>query len=713
MTRGEHTSSRGVAIDVLGQFEVSVDGQPIRLTAGRQRALLAALAVSPGKTVSMERLAQAVWSERPPRNVRRSLQTYAGRLRDALGAGPIETHRTGLVLHADPENVDALKFTRLLERSGDAPPSEEREHLVEALSLWRGEAFEGVDSRWLTEMEAPHLSERYLVALERLTDLDIADGRHGELVAELEAGVARHPTRETLWLRLLVVLDRCGRQAEALQRYEQIRQRLADELGVDPGPELQRAHQEVLAGRPLWHVEEPPSSVADSAPSLTRPPALPAATLPHCGTGERRTVERPGFGELPRGWRDRALLTQDHVAERSGLAARTVRRLDGGVSPRPHVGSVRLLAQAVKLDAEEQPVPSVPGLASDNGEPAATWARPMSRNGTDMVPRQAPADVASFVGRERELAVIEADCESGAEILMIDGMPGIGKTALAVHAAHRLTPRFPDGVLFADLHGYTSDRAPLDAGEVLGRFMRSLELAEERIPRLTDDRAATYRTALAGRRTLVVLDNALSEEQVRPLLPGPGCTVLITSRNRLAGLERTNTVTLGGLSPYAALDLFAASAGKDRLIGTDLRVMERVVRSCALLPLALYVAGARLRSHPAWSVLDLLDRLEGPGQRLAELEVGERSVAGAFDTSYRRLTSDQQRAYRLLSGLSQAQFDAHAAASELALDVVEAKRVVDRLVGVHLLEEPVAGRYRFHDLVRDHTAEQEHTPAEH
>lgn len=227
-----------------------MSGRPVAVPSGRLRTLLAVLAMSAGKTVSVDRLTAAVWDNEFPGNTRRSLQTYVARLRGVLGATSINTTSAGYALCAEPDNVDALRFVRLLEAAAAAPDrTAERARLGEALALWRGTPFDGVHSDWLEYSNAPWLVERYMAGLEWRIDLDLADGQRGELlVAELGELTARYPFRESLWLRLLVALDRCGRHAEALHRYEMIRKRLADELGTDPGPELKQVYADLLAG---------------------------------------------------------------------------------------------------------------------------------------------------------------------------------------------------------------------------------------------------------------------------------------------------------------------------------------------------------------------------------------------------------------------------------------------------------------------------------
>ncbi|MEJ3745988.1 BTAD domain-containing putative transcriptional regulator [Actinomycetes bacterium KLBMP 9797] len=240
-----------VTVSVLGPFRVVVDGRAVPLTTGRLRTLLSGLAMSAGRAVSMDQLTRVVWGEEPPADPRRSLQTYAVRLRQALGGHGVEAAPEGLLLRAEPDDVDALRFARLLDAAGrTADPAAEKVLLGEALALWRGDPFDGVASDWLHRTEGPRLLERYLTALERRVDLDIRAGAPEALAAELERLTARHPLRESLWVRLLRVLDRRGRTAEALERYEAVRRRIADELGADPSPELRRLHTELLAGRP-------------------------------------------------------------------------------------------------------------------------------------------------------------------------------------------------------------------------------------------------------------------------------------------------------------------------------------------------------------------------------------------------------------------------------------------------------------------------------
>jgi DNA-binding SARP family transcriptional activator len=243
--------ARGPSVRLLGPLYAAVDGRTVELPTGRLMTLLAVLAMSAGKPVPAERLADFLWADEQPGNARRIVQTHLARLRTALGAEAISTTPHGYTLRANPEDVDALRFHRLLDAAAGAPDrTVERGRLGEALALWRGLPFEGINSDRLHRMEAAALLERYLAAVERRVDLDLAAGRTSELMPQLQELAEAYPLRESLWVRLLTVLGHCGRQAEALERYESIRVRLADELGVDPGSELQQTYTALLAGRP-------------------------------------------------------------------------------------------------------------------------------------------------------------------------------------------------------------------------------------------------------------------------------------------------------------------------------------------------------------------------------------------------------------------------------------------------------------------------------
>jgi transcriptional regulator with XRE-family HTH domain len=419
------------------------------------------------------------------------------------------------------------------------------------------------------------------------------------------------------------------------------------------------------------------------------------ASLPASG-------EEQSLGALVRWWRERALLTQEQLAERTGLNVRTIRRLESRELQKPRPTSILLLAEALRLNSEEQAV-----LVARVRDPFNSWvshepAGPGRLVPERAVPRQLPVGVSVCEGRAQELLALERDEDSDTPtIISIEGMAGVGKTALAVHAAHRLTSRFPDGQLFLDLHGHRRQTAPVEPGAALTRLLGALGVPGTRVPGHLDDRAALYRSVLAGRRVLIVLDDAAGEEQVRPLLPAsPNCRLMITSRRRLLGLDGVRTVSLDVLTVREAVALFTRTAGPERVKDAPESVLAEIVERCGLLPLAVRIAAVRLRTHTAWTVRDLLDRLND--DRTAELHAGPRGVAAALDLSYLRLSADQRSAYRLLGAHLTTDFGVHAAATMLETSVARTRWLLDRLLDAHLLQEPVPYRYRFHTLVREH-----------
>lgn len=730
MTWGE--PARALEVRLLGPLEVTAAGRAVDLTASRPRALLAALALSAGRPVPAERLATMVWGEQLPDNVVRSVQTYVSRLRGLLGPGAIRRTTVGYQLRVEPDAVDALRFVRLLDAAAAraADPAGERELLGRALSLWRGTPLQGIRSEFLARSEAPRLVERYLAAIERRIDLDLADGRHGDLVAELVALTGRYPLREPLWVRLLEVLDRSGRQAEALDRFELVRRRLAEELGVDPGPELRRMHAALLAAATPGPVDETwappqPLGTGDAEPAgadlhrfydlVDRARAVPDDGRAAALLCDAVLFWRKRLGAEPDGpvGADDGLRTDDLAALSATLEARA--RARPSDEPVLALLMLALYRQGRHADALERYERFRQRLADAGGEPAAALQRlhqqilvadlahsPPLRP----VPHQLPAPPTAFVGRAAELAALRRSRHSGAPVVVaVDGMAGVGKTAFAVHAAHGLADRYPDGELFLDLRGHSPTGCPVEASDALGRVLRALGIPGEQIPEETDDRAALYRSRLAGRRMLVLLDNAAAEAQVRPLLPGAAeCLVLVTSRRRLVGLDATRTVSLGALPLPEAMALFARAAG-DRVGAEAGESLREVVELCGRLPLAIRVAAARFTAHPTWTVGHLLDRLRAAHEAgLAELDAGGRGVAAALDLSYRQLAPDQARAYRLLGLHPGRDLDPYAAAALLDTTVGRARRLVDQLHDVHMLQESAPGRHLFHDLVGVHAA---------
>jgi DNA-binding SARP family transcriptional activator/tetratricopeptide (TPR) repeat protein len=365
---------------------------------------------------------------------------------------------------------------------------------------------------------------------------------------------------------------------------------------------------------------------------------------------------------------------------------RTLLATELGLDPGPELvrTHLRLLRADPALDppAPVEPVPAGP-------------ARPLCT---------LPYDLPDFNGRDADLDTLHGTGDTGGAVLItaIDGMAGVGKTALAVHAAHRLAGRYPDAQLFCDLHAHTPGTPPLDPETALGLLLRMLRVPPDTIPDGLAARTARWRAELAGRRVLVVLDNAVSAAQVRPLLPGtPGCLVLLTSRHRLGVVEGASVLSLDVLSPAEALDLFGAVAGSAR-VAAEPTAAASVVRLCGYLPLAIRVAATRLVNRPRWTVAGLAARLGAESGRLGELTLHDRGVGPAFALSYACLEPAQQRLFRLLGRHPGADFDAHSVAALAATTPQRAEELLESLVDTHLLSQPAPGRYSFHDLLREY-----------
>ena len=333
----------------------------------------------------------------------------------------------------------------------------------------------------------------------------------------------------------------------------------------------------------------------------------------------------------------------------------------------------------------------MPGGAGTGGVAAAT--------------RTLPRDVASFTGRQQELGQLaKAAAGSGGVVGIhaIGGMAGVGKTAFAVHAAHQLAGRYPGGQIFLPLHGHTPGRAPVDPADALASLLLTAGVAAAHIPPGLEARTALWRDRLAGRQLLLILDDAADSEQVRPLLPGSGGSlVLVTSRRHLSALEDATAVSLDTLPPGQAAALLVRLAGRPGLSPDDPAVGE-ITGLCGYLPLAIGMVARQLHHHPAWTAAGRAAELAAAAGRLELMATENLSVAAAFDLSYADLTGEQQRLFRRLGLHPGADIDGYAAAALDGTGLGTARRGLEALYDQCLLTEPAAGRYRMHDLIREH-----------
>jgi DNA-binding SARP family transcriptional activator len=315
-----------------------------------------------------------------------------------------------------------------------------------------------------------------------------------------------------------------------------------------------------------------------------------------------------------------------------------------------------------------------------------------------------PYDLADFTGRAVEMAELlrcaTQKGEQGPKIVALDGMGGSGKTSLAVRAAYQLIPEYPDGQLHIDLRGYTPGDQPVSAGTALDSLLRALGIPGDRIPDDTAGRTALWRATLSGKRLLILLDNAADASGIRPLLPTTaGCLVLLTSRGRLVDLDGAQWISLGVMSPRESAALVAETLGTER-VAAEPEAAAELARLCDHLPLALRIATARLRNRPRWTLQYLAERLRDETRRLDELSSGARSVSATLRLSYQALDEESRTAFRILSLHPGGDINVHAAAALLGCDMWDAEDVLERLLDVHLVQQPEIGLYSFHDLVR-------------
>jgi tetratricopeptide (TPR) repeat protein/transcriptional regulator with XRE-family HTH domain len=417
----------------------------------------------------------------------------------------------------------------------------------------------------------------------------------------------------------------------------------------------------------------------------------------------------PGFGELLRQLRAEAQLTQEELAEAAALSPRAVSDLERGIHRTARKDTAVLLAGVLNLAGPVRSlfvaaalghIPAAQVLAARHEQSEAASAAAATRT--------LPRDAASFTGRGAELAqllgVIDDLAADGGVVGIhaIGGMAGIGKTAFAVHAAHQLADRFPAGQIFLPLHGHTPGQRPVDPGDALASLLLTAGVAAAQIPPGLEARMALWRDRLGGKQLLLVLDDAASSEQVRPLLPGAGGSmVLVTSRRRLTALDDATVVSLDILPPGEAAALLVRLAARAGLSPDDPAVAE-LSRLCGYLPLAIGMIARQLHHHPAWSLGRRAAELAAAVDRLELMATENLSVTAAFNLSYADLTGEQQRLFRRLGLHPGADIDAYAAAALDGTDLPAARRGLEALYDQHLIAEPAQGRYRLHDLIREH-----------
>ncbi len=597
-----------VRLGILGPLLVAAGtGREVHIPAARQRILLATLLAYANQALPVDTLAETVWDGAPPVGAAGTLRTYVMRLRNAVGAtvaARIVTREPGYLCQVAEDELDVLRFESLCGATGAALHaaawSDALTAAAGALALWRGAPLLDAPSQALCRVFVPRFEQLRLQVLENRAEAGLRLGDHDRLVPQLRELTAAHPLRERFHAQLMLALVHSGRQAEALAAYRDARRVLVEELGLEPGPELKRLHERILAG----DVE------------LTTP------------------------------------------------------------SP---------------SDREVIPV----------------------RAACAPAPRQLPAAAWPFTGRQRALDLLTGFLDESAKraatggtvvISAIDGMAGVGKTALAVRWAHEVADRFPDGQLYVNLRGYDADR-PMPVAEALAGFLRALGMTGQDIPAEVEQRAAAYRSLVAGRRILVVLDNAGTVEAVRPLLPGSAtCVALVTSRNSLAGLvarDGAHRLVLDLLTQSEAVELLRQLLG--RRVAAEPDAAAALATRCCRLPLALRVAAERVTARPDAPLAVLTDELADLHGRLDLLDAGgdvRTAVRVVLSWSYHHLDEAARQVFRMVSLHPGADFEYRAVAALVGMPNRSAARKLEELARVHMIQRLGRDRYGMHDLLR-------------
>jgi DNA-binding SARP family transcriptional activator len=625
-----------VRFTILGPVRARRGDTDLDLGGRQQRLVLALLLARAGTLVGLSELVDAVWEDDPPASAVNVVHRYIGTLRRLIEPGlPVRATGEHLIrlaagyqLTVGEDELDLHRFRRLVARARSEPdPAVAVRSYLDALSLWQGPCAAGLEPIVRTHPTFVAIDAERSQALRDAADTALIAGHVRTLLPVLRQAAGWSPLDEPLQARLITALAADGRQAEAVETYQEVRRRLAGELGIAPGPELTETYDRLLHQRPAG----------------------------------------PGPA--------------------------------GGPDPLP------------------SSLPLPPPLSSPLPPPPA--ASPLPAGGTGPpTPAQLPPDHPFFSGRAELVTRLHALADDGrrrgraAVTLAIDGMPGVGKTTLAVHLGHRLAADYPDGQLYADLRGFTAQGSVMSPAEALRGFLSSLGVPQDTLPAELHALAGLYRSLLAGRRVLIVLDNARDFEQVRHLLPGtPGSLAVVTSRVRITAL-----ITTGGAHPVP-LDVPSAREARDALaerlgagrVAAEPAAVDEILARCGRLPLAMAVVIARAMSLPDTPLAEMAAELAAAGAPLDGFGDGglgdglETDLAAVFSWSYRALSPAAARLFRLLPLHPGPDLGAPVAACLAGVDARTGRALLGELAG-QLLIQVRSRRYQVHDLLRAYAA---------
>ncbi|WP_333738673.1 AfsR/SARP family transcriptional regulator, partial [Streptomyces sp. IBSBF 2806] len=655
-----------VRFAVLGDVRVRRGDAVLGPAGPQERAFVALLLVGAGQPIAVSEIVEVLWGADPPRSAVNVVRRHVGSLRRMLEPGLaaraegrwLVRDAGGYRLVTDGDSSDLLRFRALRQeasRLSRRAPEEALELLTEALTLWQGPVAAGIPERVRAHAVFAAVDRERLAAVREAADAASRAGTPETVLSELRQAAARHPLDEPLQSDLVLALAAAGRRSEALTAYESVRARLAEELGIDPGAELREARDVVL-----------------------REPS-PASAVPQVPQGEQ---DARGPAVLPD---DPAVLPDDPAAS-------------------PHVLAVpsQLPHDIPAFTGRWAEVDEILGLLDTGGH--------QGRPGAGASPA-GPSHAAPSAGMTHAGAC--ASRPGTVVISAIGGMAGVGKTSLAVHWAHRVADRFPDGRLYVNLRGFDPSGAVMEPGEAVRGFLEALGVPPERVPHGVDAQSALYRSVLAGRKVLVVLDNARDADQVEPLLPASsGCLAIVTSRDELSGLVAAHGAHSLILHPFDAgqARAFLVRRLGDARVAAEPEAADEISRLCAGLPLALACVAARAAVHPHFSLSAVAAELREAHGSLDAFARGDATVdvGTVFSWSSRAVSAEAARLFRLLALHPGPDFTLPAAAALAGLTVRRTRPLLAELTALHLVAEPTPARYAFHDLLRAHARELVH-----
>ena len=603
---------------ILGPLLAESATGPIKISGARRTALLGALVMDPGQLLLTSDLIDAVWAERPPASAIDNIRTYVSQLRKKFqrhdGDRTIVRVPGGYRCEVDTDDVDLTEFRRLDEEGRKALASgdlaQAQEVLGAAAGLWRGNPLEGVEVGGWLKARIDGLTESRCSTTMAWAEARLGLGDHDELVAVLTQMVADRPLQERTWELLLRSLYGCGRTAEALATYQRARRTLVDELGIEPGPKLQKLHARMLAGDSDLTPQARTQSIIGSGIAHPMPADLQPGVVPHL---------------LP---------------------------------PRPR----------------------------------------------QVVGRRTVQDKIAEIGAE--IHQRSSSSAAATPVVALCGAPGIGKSAAAIDSSHELRHLFADGELYVDLQGH--DGRSRTWPEAVNILLSGLGISG--VGNTVDERLAAYRYLLIDRRLLLLLDNAIDAEQVRPLLPiASASLVIVTSRRRLVELDSQWNATLGPLDMQDARRMLSYAVGPER-IDEDPEAASQILDACDGVPLAVRAAGARLATHPSYPIRALADRLTRSTGLLGELAFGNIDVRGALHDSYRALPEPTRLAFRAIGSQASASITPRSLGNLLDVPVSSADRLLEQLLLENLLKPrpSIDGEpsYEMLDLMRAYAREE-------